>query len=518
MIDIKVRRKGNAMKLRYMIAAAPAVLIAACAATPDGGAPANVASPAPTPTFESVQPDLLGVVGSLSNAWADFDNDGDLDLAVTLKSGEIRLYRNDNGVLTSVGAAMGLPTSGHELRGISWGDYNNDGYVDLLAGASDKAMPTLVFRNEGNRFVEVGAEIGLTIPNRAARQTNFVDYDNDGDLDVYSTDRGGENKLWRNDGGKFTQVFIGAGPTDARPTVGACWFDFDMDGDLDLFLANQSGATDALWRNDGDSFTDVAPELGLDNPGRDRSEGGVGCAVGDFDNDGYFDLFVPNYGHNKLYKNNGDGTFTSVGDAVGLGAENHAVGAAWGDYDNDGWLDLSVMSYEGPPGEQTPLNALFHSKAGQTFVNVIGEAPLLNAGDHGVVWVDYDRDGGLDLSLTDGYGPTGGHFVFRNLLPEAARQRSLSVLVLDKNGHFTRGGAEVRLFDASGKILASRIVTTGEGYNAQSATPLFFGLQSLDAVTVETTFMSKDGRKKQTVHNVKPTDYAGKSLVVREAD
>lgn len=490
-------------------------LLAACTSAQEVAVEAP-AAPSPAPTFESVQPELLGVVGSLSNAWADFDNDGDMDLGVSLKSGELRLYRNDSGVLASVGAQMGLPQSGHELRGISWGDHDNDGDVDLLGGATDKAKPTYVFRNDGDRFTEVAADIGLTIPNRSARQTNWVDYDNDGDLDVYSTDRGGENKLFRNDGGKFVQVFVGAGPTDARPTVGACWFDFDTDGDLDLFLANQSGATDALWRNDGSAFVDVAPALGLDSPGRARDEGGVGCAVGDYDNDGDFDLFVPNYGHNKLYSSNGDGTFASVADVVGLGAENHAVGAAWGDYDNDGFLDLSVMSYEGPPGEQTPTNALFHSKDGLNFENVIALAPLLNAGDHGVTWLDYDRDGGLDLSLTDGYGPTGGHFVFRNQLPEAARTRSLAVLVLDARGHFTRAGAEVRIYDAAGRILGSRIVTTGEGYNAQGATPVYFGLKSTAPVTVEVTYMSGAGRKVQRMNGVKPREWMGKALVVRQ--
>src|SRR5690606_37906342 len=98
--------------------------------------------------------------------------------------------------------------------------------------------------DDGKRFTDVAADIGLTIPGRASRQTNWVDYDNDGDLDVYASDRRGDNRLFRNDGGRFTHVFADAGPTDDRPTVGACWFDFDADGDLDIFLANQSGGTD----------------------------------------------------------------------------------------------------------------------------------------------------------------------------------------------------------------------------------------------------------------------------------
>src|SRR5215470_2099391 len=152
--------------------------------------------------FEPVQTDLFSVPNSYSNAWADFDNDGHLDLAVSLGSGEVRLYRNDHGTLVSVGKEMGLPQAGgdsYELRGLSWGDYDGDGFVDLLGGATQAEHVTKVFHNlGGRRFVDVAANLGLTIPGRSARQTNWVDYDNDGALDVYAADRLGKNKLFRN--------------------------------------------------------------------------------------------------------------------------------------------------------------------------------------------------------------------------------------------------------------------------------------------------------------------------------
>ena len=470
--------------------------------------------------FMSMQTELFAVPNSLSNAWGDYDNDGDLDLAVSLGSGEVRLYRNDKGVLTSVGAQLGMPQAGsHELRGLSWGDYDGDGFIDLLGGSTPTDKLTVVLHNEaGKKFVDVAAAIGLTIPGRSARQTNWVDYDNDGDLDVYSADRSGDNTMFRNDQGTFTHVFVGVGPTDPRPTVGACWLDMDNDGDLDLFLANQSGATDAMWRNDGTAFTDVAQQLGMTGPKRTTDEGGVGCAIGDYDNDGDLDIFVPNYGHNQLYRNNNNGTFTDVARTLGVGVENHAVGSDWGDFDNDGDLDLSVISYVGAVGEQQPMNALFRNDGAKGFVNVLTKDSPLNRADHGSQFVDYDNDGGIDLSITDGYGPAGGHFLFRNTLPDAAKKRSLSVVVLDAMGHQTRFGAEVRVFDGAGRILATRQVLTGGGYNSQRAAPVHFGLAKVEPVRVEVTFMSKSGRKTQTLNGIKPGDYYGKSLVVRQTN
>ena len=481
------------------------------------GTPAD-AQDAPTePRFTSIQTADFAIAGSLSNSWADFDNDGDLDLAVSLKGGAIRLYRNDNGKFVNIGPQLGLPTFGPEMRGVAWGDYDGDGWIDLLGGATMPTDLSLVFHNEaGKAFKNVAPELGLTIPNRSARQTSWVDYDNDGDLDVYAANRIGPNSLFRNDEGRFTQVSANESVSDPRPTVGACWFDYDRDGDLDVFLANQSGAPDSLWRNDGNGFTDVAAQLGLDNPGRTKEEGGVGCAVGDYDNDGFLDLFVPNYGVNALYHNNGDGSFTNVAKTMGVGIDNHAVGAAWGDYDNDGFLDLYVTSYYGPRDQQKPKDSLFHNEGGKGFRQVLTEASALNVGDHGVQWIDYDRDGAIDLSVMRGYTDKGGHFLFHNDLGKKAAKRSLSIMLLDAKGRFTRQGAEVRLYDGAGKILATRQLSTGDGYNSENAAPLHFGLKSMKPVTVEVTWMSPNGPKLQRLTNVRAARYAKQSLVVTE--
>ena len=143
---------------------------------------------------------------------------------------------------------------------------------------------------------------------------------------------------------------------------------------------------------------------------------------------------------------------------------------------------------------------------------------LLNRGDHGTQFVDFDADGGLDLNITRGYTASGGHFLFRNTLPDAIKRRSLSVIVVDAAGHHTRFGSEVRVKDEQGRILATRLVAAGGGYNSQSAVPVHIGLTSMARVNVEVTFMTTSGRKVQTVRGIWPADYYGKSLVVRQSN
>ena len=170
------------------------------------------------------------------------------------------------------------------------------------------------------------------------------------------------------------------------------------------------------------------------------------------------------------------------------------------------------------PGAQTPLNALFRNDGAAGFVNVLTKDSPLNRADHASQFVDYDNDGGIDLSITDGYGPQGGHFVFKNTSSPEVKARSLSVLVLDAKGHHTRFGAEVRVYDQSGRILATRQVLTGGGYNSQRAAPVHIGLAKLETVRVDVTFMSKGGRKTQSLPKVNPADFRGKSLVIRQSN
>lgn len=480
---------------------------------------------ADTVNFAVVQPEVLAGTGALSSAWADYDNDGDLDLVVTYEHGVAKLFRNDSGKFTDVTLKAGLgPTAGAEVlkpiefRSAAWGDYDGDGNLDLYIGTRFSGKGTAppppenrsyFYHNNGDgTFTEVARKVGVDAPGADVRQASFIDIDGDGDLDLYVANRVGPNLLFRNDGGKFVEIGAQVGLADTRFTVGTCWFDMDKDGDLDAFVANQDGGTDALYRNDKGKFTDIAPQLGMNHPGRAKDEGGVGCSIGDYDNDGNLDIFVATYGEALLYHNNGNGTFIDVAQAMGITGHAHAVGATWGDFDNDGLPDIFVAAYH----DNEPDDRLYRN-TGKGFVNVI--TPAMNGSDHGAQWADFDHDGDLDLSLTDDFSKTVNHHVLlRNDLGEAARRRSLEVMVRDSKGKFAPG-AEVRLYDAAGKLLGTQLVNTGDGYNSQSVTPAHFGVAADQPVTVEVTYITAKGRvaQKQTV---KPADFAGKMLTVTQ--
>ncbi|MBT5187939.1 MAG: CRTAC1 family protein [Kordiimonadaceae bacterium] len=464
--------------------------------------------------FTPIQPETFKDNMALSNAWGDFDNDGDLDLVISFKTGDVRLYQNNKGEFSNIGVQMGLPTGGKETRSVAWGDYNADGYLDLYVGSNRNGNE--LYRNEkGKRFTEVGVKLGVDIPHVSTRQISWVDFDNNGTVDLFVADRMGTNYLFRNDNGKFVDVSKQTGLDDARPTVGACWFDYNKDGLLDLFLANQSGTKDALYKNEGGNFIDVAADLGLGGPERASNQGGVDCAVGDYNNDGHFDLFVANYGVNSLYQNDGKGGFSEVSEAMGISGDNHMVGASWADYDNDGYLDLYVAGYKGPAEDRIPVDRLFHNE-GKYFREIDTAGTSLSGADHGVQWADFDGDGDLDISLTEGYNIKGHHPVLRNELTDDLAVKSLQVTVSDGEGLYTRAGAEVRLYDGDNQLVATRLVTTGEGYNSQSNQAVHFGLGDIGPVSVEVTFLTNEGRKIQKADNIDPANYQGTSLKIKQ--
>lgn len=466
------------------------------------------------PHFTRIQPETFGGNMALSNAWGDYDNDGDLDLVIAFKTGDVRLYNNELGRFFNVGPALGLPTSGKERRAIAWGDYDADGYLDLYIG-SNRQGNELFHNDKSQGFTNVTGEMDVEVSRVSTRQISWLDYDNNGTLDLFVADRVGPNVLFSNIDGRFTDVSEAIGLNDSRATVGACWFDYNQDGLLDLFLANQGVGKDALYQNRGGEFVDVAGKLGMEGGPRERTDGGVDCTVGDFNNDGFPDLFVATYGINKLYANNGDGSFDEVSTAMGIAGVDHMVGASWGDADNDGLLDLFVAGYHNDDGVRSPYDRLFLNQ-GNSFHEIDTHKTALSGADHGIQWADYDQDGDLDVSLTEGYNMAGRHPVARNELPPEARARSLQVSVSDRNGILNRAGAEVRLYDQGGSLLGMRLVNTGDGYNSHSNQPVHFGLPDNDVVDVEVTFLTAQGRKIRRVANISVSEFRGRTLHISQ--
>ena len=465
------------------------------------------------PPFTPVQPELFAAGGSFTNAWGDFDGDGDADLFVGFNGAANRLYRHTNGVFDDVAAAAGVADA-RPTRAAAWGDYDADGDPDLLVGFTPGQGGVLrLYRNDGGRFTDVTRAAGVAIDSGAVRQPAFVDIDGDGDLDLYVAFRDKPNVLLRNEGGRFTDVAPALGLADPRKSVGGVWFDMDGDGDLDLYQGNMDGDANALWRNDGTRFTDVAEAAGVAWGGRtpnDKSNGTVRSCAADVNGDGRLDLVTANYGRNGVLLNRGGGRFEDVGAAWGLDMDGRFDSCALADFDNDGRIDLYL---NGTVTGGTSYRDYLLRNTGSRFEDVTPDGIRALESDHGVQWHDYDGDGDADLALT-GVQPTGMHLLLRNDLDAAARARSLRVRILDARGRATRAGATV-LVSRGGTPLAAWLVDGGSGYDAQNDAALLVTLPSPDAVDIEVVAPSPSGVARTRLRGVTPGQWAGRTLEIR---
>ncbi len=303
-------------------------------------------------------------------------------------------------------------------------------------GQAQTAFTDVTAATLGNVPHEIGTSGGIRIGTGAA----WIDYDRDGDLDLYMTNRVGANRLWRNNGGGvFAEVAASLGVADtAHDGSGVSVADFDNDGDLDLYLAN--GNNDVLFKN---QLAETGTAAFIDAtatafPGITTPQRGTSASWGDYDNDGFLDLYVTNHQafpgtgagtQDRLFHNNGNGTFTEVshlllgGDANGDGFDDNLGGygfiAGWTDFDRDGDLDIFLIN-DCPFG---PIGTKFFRNDGGTnplswnFTEVsggIGAADCRNG--MGIAVGDYDRDSRFDYFYTNIRSPlllhnNGGAFV-----------------------------------------------------------------------------------------------------------
>ncbi len=468
-----------------------------------------------SPHFERLQPSVFGDGATLTNAFADFDGDGDADLFVGFNGAPNRLYRNDRGVFTDVAPATGVADA-RATRAAAWSDYDQDGDPDLLVGfAPGPGSVITMYRNDAGRFTDVTTTTGLARDSAAVRQFSWIDFDGDNDLDLFVALRDRPNLMFRNDAGHFTDIAASIGLADARRSVGAIWFDYDADGDLDLYVANQDGDKNGLFRNNAGRFTDVADAAGVAWGGRlagDATNGTVRPCSADVDGDGRLDLFAANYGRNGLMLNRGNGRFEDVSVSWGIAMDARFDACAFEDFDNDGRIDLYV---NGTVTGGVSYRDYLYRNTGHSFEHVTPKNISALPADHGVQWADVDGDGAMDLALT-GTAELGIHGVWRNVMAPAAAARSLAVRVTDASGRHTRAGAEVRVY-ATGtrRLLGARLIDTGSGYNAQSDLPVHFGLLTRGRIDVEVIWPAHGKRMPVVVRGVDPARFSRRALDVK---
>jgi parallel beta-helix repeat protein len=443
--------------------------------------------PAEAWTDVTTMPPLGNTALGAGFAWVDYDNDDDLDIFVTNRGASDKVFRNDS--LTAGGfrnALVWTLLDPDDCRGAAWGDYDDDGDLDLYVS---KNGSNRLYRNNGSEDFSDVTPSPLDDSN-PGQTVSWADYDNDGDLDLYLVNNG-PNRLFRNDGGAFTAV--AGGPLEnAAHGMGCGWADYDDDGDLDLYIANYD-STNVLMQNQGGGIFVDATTTVLEIPGMS-----CGVAWGDYDNDGDLDLYVTNNGDNVLLRND-RGTFVDVTSSP-IGNGGNGRSAAWGDYDLDGDLDLYVINYAG-------TNRLFRNEGGGVFT--IPECAASCVSDNGKGfsggWGDYDKDGDLDLYVVN----DGTNRLFRNDLfyPYHWLEVCLAGDVSNSYGQ----GARVRVV-AGGKA-QMREVAGASGYLSQGPLSAFFGLGAAAVVdTVEVTWPS--GGAVQVLTGVGPDQ----SLEIFETD
>lgn len=351
-------------------------------------------------SFVDINAGLQGISNS-SVAWGDYDNDMDMDVLI---SGEIsggaaitKLYNNDQGTFNEVVSDF----VGLRNGSVQWGDYDNDGDLDILATGDNSEGSTFIYKNENNEFIDINPGIEYFGDYSSAY---WGDYDNDGDLDVFITG-GWNSKLYRNDG---QDNFVDSeNEFMALSSSRASWGDYDNDRDMDLLVTGDTGGGMKLYcykNTDG-----VFEEIEFANMG--LASGSV--EWGDYDSDGDLDILIMGFDDYiepkaNIFRNDGNHIFHNIYSGlppVTLGT------ASWGDVDNDGDLDVLITGKLAGCGV---FASSIHKNMGNDIFNDIS-AGLESAERSAAAWSDFDNDTDLDLILT-GSNYSGSKFtnIYRN--------------------------------------------------------------------------------------------------------
>ncbi len=369
-------------------------------------------------------PDLPGAAFFAGGAAAgDFDGDGHVDLVFTRLNDNEIFYRNlGNGTFEARTTTAGFifPTYSN---GVVSGDVDNDGDLDLYMTTVGYTRNYL-YLNDGNGFfTDAGTSHPTALANgidRSGQGASFGDYDNDGYLDLVTGDWGNfvansQSRLFRNLGaaqpGGFEDVTAASGINVYRKVrsfrYAPRFVDLDRDGHMDLTFAADFETSQLFWNNGDGTFTDGTLPAGV---GTDFN--GMGTTFGDYDSDGDLDWFITNItndpehpgpfgGWNRLYRNEGNRTFTDVTQAAGVRDSRWSWGTTFFDYDNDGDVDLSATNGYNGQGWIDDRTFLWKNTGG-VFTDVSDASGITDTQQgRGLVHLDYDEDGDLDLLVVN---------------------------------------------------------------------------------------------------------------------
>ena len=442
---------------------------------------------------------LSGLSENNGVAVADYDGDNDLDLFVVAKAidnngddfSHSKLFKNNNdGTFQDVTLESGLmdlyPFDEDDIEGgfegfkfgASWGDYDNDGFPDLFL---TNAYRIQLFHNEGNEtFIEKTTEAGF-IERNGCNNTSatWFDFDNDGFLDIYIGDWAycDGNSLYKNNGdGTFQNVTnqFGAAGNLFKTYLGMP-VDANSDGFIDLYTSNDAFTPNSLLiNNNGTSFIEQGESYKVDNDGN-----GMGLTIGDYNNDGLFDIFVTNIGRNALLTNNGDNTYLDLAQDQNVLQTGWAWDTRFSDFDLDGDEDLFVVNgYRG--GDNNYYFKNLFVEGGNSFSDI---SEQVNFNDYttslGAEVFDYDNDGDLDIFLAN---VNKSAYFYENKLIDQNQSEVLHWFKMSLVGTISNRDAIGTTVSVTTDISTIYRYYTGVGLMSQSLQPIHFGLGSASKI------------------------------------
>jgi len=437
---------------------------------------------------------------------ADFDQDGFIDIFVATPHGEaLKVFHNlGDETFEEVADIIGLGDENIESINILVADYDNDGYEDIFV--VNWQGPSNLYHNDGdNTYSLVTEEAGMEAYFESSRAACWLDYDRDGDLDLYMVNRLLEefNILYQNNGdGTFSDMTQVAGVDGTIDKMGLVVIAFDYNNDLwpDIYVGNDMDTGNIFYENNGDgTFTDVSEITGMD-----LNFSSMGLAAGDYDNNGFLDIYVTNLDWgNGLMHNNGDGTFTDVADELGLLVNLISWGTNFFDYDNDGRFDLYVVascisgtgndgtlgcSWNGGQSDVLPTNNfLFHNEGNGQFVDISDqsglEGPYLTTG---TAIGDINNDGLIDIyevNELDPISPASNHGrLYRNNYAAIESEINNWIKIKLEGVESNRNGIGSRVEVTAFGLTQIQDVICGDSYSSQSSLTLSFGLRNESSV------------------------------------